>query len=234
MTDRPILFSSPMVRALIERRKTQTRRLAWNRWTSDLPPKAPLRSTPWQLVQPGDRLWVRETFCPLMGVGARCSIAEARYVLFADGAQRYRDGFMVEALKSYVAGAFDGIKWSPGIHLPRWASRITLTVEAVKIERLKEISAADAEAEGVVYETADPGFWYVPGFPHNETGVGIEERAALPHASRSYLKLWRLLHGADSLRSNPEVVALTFAVTLANIDCMVPPCVETAPREMTA
>lgn len=226
MRDRPILFSAPMVRALLEGRKTQTRRLAWREKEFEPGGLIYKQATPTQRVQPGDRLWVRETLL-IDSLGINYNADNERFQISTKEQTRFWD--------HYNTGdcAQPGLIKVPGIHMPRWASRLTLTVQAVKIERLQAISAADAEAEGVVYETADPPFWYVPGFM-SETGVGIEEIGSNHHASRSYLRLWRLLHGADSLLSNPEVVALTFAVTLANIDCMVPPCVETAPREMTA
>jgi hypothetical protein len=108
----------------------------------------------------------------------------------------------------------------PSIHMPRWASRLTLIVTGVKVEPLWSISERDCEAEGVVYETADPPFWYVPLIlPHDITAVGIEERADLmPHAVQSFRKLWIHLHGREGWDSNPEVVAISFRVIKANID----------------
>ena len=104
--------------------------------------------------------------------------------------------------------------------MPRERSRITLIVDAVKIEPLWNISERDCEAEGVVFETADPPFWYVPGImPHDITAVGIEERADLmPHAVQSFRKLWIYLHGREGWDANPEVVAISFRVIKANID----------------
>jgi hypothetical protein len=110
--------------------------------------------------------------------------------------------------------------WKPAIHMPRWASRLTLLVTATKIERLQDISYADAIAEGVEWESADPPFYYVPGImPHSLTAVGVEEPGGR-HAERCYAKLWNHLHGPGSWEANPEVVAITFKPVLQNIDRM--------------
>lgn len=106
----------------------------------------------------------------------------------------------------------------PSIHMPRWASRLTLTLTDVRVQRLQDISHNDALAEGVEMESADPPFYYVPGiWPHSLTAVGIEEPGGR-HAERSYAKLWNRLHGDDAWEANPWVVALTFTVANGNID----------------
>ncbi len=110
-------------------------------------------------------------------------------------------------------------KLRPSIHMPRWASRLTLVVENVRVQRLQDISEADAMAEGVEMESADPPFYYVPGiFPHSRTAVGVEEPGHVPHAVRSYAKLWSEINGPGSWESNPWIIALTFHVIKANID----------------
>src|SRR5690606_14173331 len=127
MTVRPIIFSAPMVRAILEGRKTQTRRPAWQAprvfiQTDGEPPEPILVPTVWQKTEPGDLLWVRETW------------AES-----AHG----------PVYKADVLGAdTDGWGWRPSIHMPRWASRITLEVTDVRLQRLQEISEEDARAEG--------------------------------------------------------------------------------------
>ena len=109
------------------------------------------------------------------------------------------------------------LRWRPSIHMPRWASRITLTVTDVSVERLRSISERDAFREGVEYETADPPFCYVPGiWPHSITGVGVEQ-SRTPF-SASYFKLWDYINGGGSSLTNPWVVAYTFTVTKQNID----------------
>jgi len=190
MTDRPIIFSGPMVRALLDGRKTQTRRLA---------------SSPLAKAKPGDRLYVREewsTHPAFDGIAPRdlkrCSMIYTR----GDSAWHNHRGWI---------GAPFG-KRRPGMHMPRWASRLTLIVEEVRFQRLQEILVTDAAAEGA--EKAD-----------RQT----DER--LSHAHRidlagtfSYLlgfeRLWDSLHTkpGETWRDNPEIVALTFRVVRENID----------------
>lgn len=132
MKERPILFSGAMVRAILEGRKTQTRRLV-----KPQPPSTARSKKPWCSVEDllkacpygvaGDRLWVRETF------------ANNGYELFyrADGVA------LPPRMPSGPA------KWKPSIFMPRAACRLVLEVTAVRVERLQEISGGDAWAEGV-------------------------------------------------------------------------------------
>lgn len=186
MTDRSIIFSAPMVRALLDGRKTMTRRLAW---------RAPLQPRPtiWQNVGPGDRLWVREGFCP-------------RY--FDDGNPAYK--------ADWTTGSADVAmepKWTTSIHMPRWASRLTLIVTATKIERLQDISEGDAKAEGAR--------WYNGhGVGHSGFRHDPDDGYVWPRATESFGRLWICLHGDDAWWANPEVVALTFTVHKQNIDAM--------------
>jgi hypothetical protein len=142
--ERPILFSGPMVRAILENRKTQTRRVAKltdgghvrlgiRRWHPD--DDAASLACPYG--QPGGRLYVRETF--------RKDSAGADYMIQhfitykADGATR-------EALDSVDS---PGIGWRPSIFMPRWASRLPLEVVEVRVEKLQAITHDDAIAEGI-------------------------------------------------------------------------------------
>lgn len=158
MKERPILFSGPMIRAILESRKTQTRRVVKRPWrfgclTGDCPHEtkkecdAALKSyfTPRACPygQPGDRLWVRETFCHKYDDN-EMPVYNA-------------DGNLDPSCCYYSADAVDvlfpdGGGWTPSIHMPRWASRITLEVIAVRIEQLQDISEADAFAEGAGYD----------------------------------------------------------------------------------
>jgi hypothetical protein len=163
MKEAPILFSGPMVRAVLAGAKTQTRRVV-------KPSSGPhtieqVVSTPDSLVafirtrcpygQPGDRLWVRETWRPLAIIEGRC--AGNSCVEFPDGGQKYRDGAYYDPSNH---DNFDPAarKWKPSIHMPRWASRITLEITAVRVERLQEISEADAIAEGYESDPAPNDF----------------------------------------------------------------------------
>lgn len=148
MAERPILFSAPMVRAILAGTKTQTRRAlrdgTW--WNAEhgvirMAP-AGLACTGFKRVacpygQPGDRLWVRETFmhepadyCWEASVSIPCRPATTVYRADHDG-------------DTHGAG------WKPSIHMPRALSRITLEITGVRVERLQDISEADATAEGV-------------------------------------------------------------------------------------
>lgn len=133
MKERPILFSASMVRAILEGRKTQTRRVVKRiplEWLeSGLHPDfvAFPENGLSPYGQPGDRLWVRESW--------------AYHPDFPESTHRaiYRADPGVEN---------DVPRWRPSIHMPRWASRINLEVTGVRVERLQEISESDAKAEG--------------------------------------------------------------------------------------
>jgi hypothetical protein len=197
MTDRPIIFSAPMVKALIEGRKTQTRRilkpqpvpcLSW----SAPPPGTYPSANGWSRFPcaPGDRLWVREAHALAPASAYRMSEGVAQVVNPSDPDRAciYREGF---------DRSTGGLRWRPSIHMPRWASRLTLTVTEVRVQRLQEISAEDCTAEGVPFE-ADalaPYEWSVSRFAD----------------------LWNSLHGTDAWDANPWVVAPTFTVRKGNI-----------------
>ena len=232
MADRGIIMSAPMVKALLDGRKTQTRRLAWRlaRPNEDLPGSllqiegdglvgkaTRFKPTVWQKAQPGDRIWVKETHWRLgrWAKDGKTKTGRQRWRFRAAG----KKVLFYEPQEAYQ-GQRRGIDepamyWlRPSIFMPRWASRLTLIVTEVRRQRLQAISEDDALAEGVEFETADPPFWYVPGItPHSLTAVETREGA-----SASYAKLWNHLHGKDAWAENPEVVALTFTVHQINID----------------
>lgn len=176
--DIPIIFSAPMVRALLDGRKTQTRRLA---------------SSPLAKALPGDRLWARECWSD-----QDCRPGEAMY-----RASAIRDGLLPEEKAE--------MRWRPSIHMPRWASRLTLVVEEVRVQRIQKISEADALAEGVEF---DPG-------PCDHARQSCEDIGCDGGtASGAYRVLWDSLHAKPGERwdDNPFVVALTFSVHRCNID----------------
>ncbi len=184
MTDRPILFSGPMVRAILAGQKTQTRRVAKGvvaRHTStgealaNIDSAGPRVRCPYG--QPGDRLWVRETF----GHFERNDTLKPGDTIY------YRaDGECLELEP-----------WRPSIHMPRWASRILLQVTGIRVERLQDITRADALAEGIV-ETRD-GY----GLPD-----GSHYHADDPR--ESYWSLWEAINGPGSVQSNPWVWVVEF------------------------
>jgi len=153
VNEHPILFSGPMVRAILEGRKTMTRRVVslpdWfceeyaAHGASEI---ASEMDCPYGA--PGDRLWVRETWASFGSsasitppVSLRCQI---RYD--ADNSCQWRD--VPEGAKGVRHNA--SFRLRPSIHMPRWASRLTLEIAAVRVERLQEISRMDALAESCV------------------------------------------------------------------------------------
>ncbi|MBP6818291.1 MAG: hypothetical protein KBC46_03195 [Ferrovibrio sp.] len=202
-----------MIHALLDGRKTMTRRLAWFH-LEEKPSgcmSSSVRPSPWQKVKPGDRLWVRErTKC----IAIRGDEIKVRYD--ADG---YEPGVWLPFPPRLRFTPRVGEHLSMGCYLE--ASRITLDVSATKIERLQHISEADAIAEGIEREHGPRGElgWksyetYPDGTPHPHAV------AANRFAIISFRELWQSLHGHDSWAENPEVVALTFTVHRCNIDAM--------------
>lgn len=196
MTDRPIIFSAPMVRALLAGRKTMTRRLAWRASLVDTPGNVRARrvgylfqqASPWQRVKPGDRLWVRESLALHGAFGL--PLSEAPQVR-PDGERVW--SYVVDDVPNRSGGR-------PSVHMPRWASRLTLVVTAVRVEPLHAISLADIRAEGMT-ALID---WHPLHFD----------------ATDAWRKLWTELHGRESWSANPEVVVLAFTVHRQNIDAM--------------
>lgn len=213
MTDRPILFSGEMVRAILLGRKTQTRRVL----KVSAPPEAAAAqyvvsatTARWCWISgfdgsiassfdvpyaPDDRLWVREAFT-LTQYGKPVYRADAR----DQTGQRW---------SSIQPGDPDReVRWKPSIHMPRSASRITLVVDEVRIQRLREISAKDTIAEGVQCETCMAMIKSACGW----SGCYASKQA--------FRRLWDSLnadrgYGWDD---NPWVVAVSFSPIFQNID----------------
>lgn len=212
MADHPILMSGEMVRAVLDGRKTQTRRLL----------TSPLRK-----AMPGDRLWVRETI-EIQGV-----YTDGVRVVYE--ASRSRGGSEAIGMATTPPGirvtAQPG-KLRPSIHMPRWASRITLVVEDVRIQRLQDISEGDALSEGVplIHEGNVGDEIFCPTCQGNGvhgalgSGYGVTEVdcSDCATAEQKFSNLWNRLHSKPGERweDNPEVVAIRFAVHRCNIDEM--------------
>lgn len=176
--ERPILMSAPMVRAILAGRKTMTRRIVkpqptaaccllksymdgrqltdkhgrpiaiWPSELRDEQGKHVDHSAACPYGSPGDRLWVRETFLPCTHSQV-VKTSDATYACFRDGSQKFTSGEYFQDSKDPNACVWPkNARWKPSIHMPRWASRITLQVEAVRVERLQEIAGQDARAEG--------------------------------------------------------------------------------------
>jgi len=184
MIERPILFSAPMVRALLSGTKTQTRRVVKNPpsiWTIHS-----IQEQRCPYGQAGDRLWVRETWAK-WGRDDQCG----------EGPSQTHEPI-------YRADSYPwdwGDKWRPSIYMPRWASRITLEIIAVRVERLQDISSADAIAEGIE-PCASGGEWrnYLDSAPNRD--------ALTPRVS--YRSLWESINGPGSWAANPWVWVVEF------------------------
>jgi hypothetical protein len=254
---RPIIFTAPMIRAILAGEKTQTRRIVKPQPPADHSPLVVDRFCPtvidryneeqpgdevfgvttecgeWCLRcpygQPGDTLWVRETFgmsytdlvpagrpfVPGGTWGSPSRPGRQPCVVFK------ADGPMPDDSPSETA------RWSPSIHMPRWASRITLEITGVRVERLQEISEADARAEGCAAKIF-PGPWWqgymdVDGALIHQQAIGetppdwmIEPHrmADTPHLDLSacdqFRALWLSLHTPDSWAANPWVWVIAF------------------------
>ena len=199
--ERPILFSAPMVRAILDGSKTQTRRVVKPTvkgckvgvYTTDRSKEIELcnfdpedgdpvdgRAFVCPYGQPGDRLWVRESLWNEDG-DWNFSADDA----LVTGQSDRKDWLLANGSKGAI----------PSIHMPRWASRIMLEVVDVKVERAQEISEADAIAEGT---RAVP----VDAFKPRLQGCFSERDA--------FAQIWQRINGKDSWDANPWVWALSF------------------------
>ncbi len=215
MTERPILFSAPMVLALLAGAKTQTRRIVkaehldcadvwafdverglWESGEVHQGPTAHVEFVKCPYGVPGDRLWVKEAHALLLewtmpdglvSFAKRQPAGSKQRVAYRAGP--FRAGEVEDDRKGIIG--FDEnnpvrvARWKPSIFMRRAASRISLEVTGVRVERLQEISEADASAEGV-----DCGAYYP--------------------ASRLYSELWESINGAGSWAANPWVWVVEF------------------------
>lgn len=161
MKERPILYSGPMVRAILEDRKTQTRRIVKGVALDWLAPdmfSPEFVAIPDNNLSPygyaGDRLWVRETFCEF----ADYHIIDGKRYAYRADSEHLRTFADSEQTRKEL-----GYKWKPSIFMPRHASRITLEIVNVRVERLRDISEDDAKAEGIrelPLQEGEPGAWW--------------------------------------------------------------------------
>lgn len=197
--DHPILFSGEMVRAILNGRKTQTRRIVKPQPDEDgicldlernqyLDTSERVYRCPYGM--PGDRLWVRET-----------------HMAFDRGRINYRADY----LQDPNGDREHGVVWTPSIHMPRWASRLTLNITGIRVERLQDISDRepqnDCTAEGVFHCGMKlPRYeeWSVSGFRSSEKLM--------------FHRLWDAINGVGSWDSNPWVWVVEFDPIEKNID----------------
>ena len=171
MKERPILFGGDMVKAILDGRKTQTRRThglsqfngqpdRWRREGDTMAfdggfEYAPVPKCPYG--KPGDVLWVRETWMVdyndwpggMREFGIAYRAEDKEHFAGTPYQPTHRCGHHTPQKQLELSYKFDG-KWKPSIHMPRWASRISLLVKDVRVERLQDITPADCEAEGML------------------------------------------------------------------------------------
>lgn len=220
MGDRPIGFQPEMVKALLAGRKTMTRRLAGR--VGKRSEDRLFTPSIWQKAKPGDRLWVRETWRPQnddeiwMCVEYQADMARIKPHI-ADENQGGRFESMCERAEASVPRPNH---WKSSRYMPRWASRITLTVTAVKIERLHAISNDEGIAEGAKHFGEIPVntalTFGVPSRWSMESPAGTDQCLSSPRWA--FANYWIRLHGQESWDANPDVVAMSFTVHKDNID----------------
>ena len=219
MNDKPILLNTEMVRATWDGRKTNTRRIfklpkgmEWYDelggekagWFCDTDGKGwwEISELSCPYGQPGDLLWVRET-CREDVIGSR-SLAQYE----AD------DSYVIQG--SDEAGANASWWYSksicPSIHMPRWASRLTLRITNIRVERVQEISEEESVLEGVEWDHEHGSGW-------KEYGKGAWPGvAACVFARDSFKELWNSINGPDAWDRNDWVWCIEFSVIKKNID----------------
>lgn len=228
--EHPILFSAPMVRALLAGRKTQTRRVLPARhprcpqhchirldvmapeenaiWYWDGKHDRVGASLPLRFAR-GDRLWVRETWRSVghldshSGKQMAAACLDAGYPKPWAPIEYQADGSRDNWIDDYGSGPG---RLRASIHMPRWASRLTLLVTDVRVQRLQDVSAEDAQAEGV-----EP-------FGDGSAFVRLQGAQTYSTVRGCFAALWDSINGADAWAANPWVVAVTFTVERRNID----------------
>ncbi|TXU38773.1 hypothetical protein D4M88_01765 [Enterobacter roggenkampii] len=192
-----MIFNGEMVRAILDGRKTQTRRIMKNQPAGDFPQtpalirnvvgagfqwyghygESGIFNCPFGAV--GDRIWVRETWAE---AGAS-----------APDLKLYRANYPEHVPTHYEnVPPADEIRWTPSIHMPRWASRLTLEITGVRVERLRDLNEEDAKSEGIT----PPSGGVLPGWEYRI----------------NFRDLWMSIYGADNWEANPWVWVIEFKV----------------------
>lgn len=197
MTDHPMIFSAEMVRALLDRRKTQTRRLLKPQPQS-VADKIDA-AMKWRI---GDRIWVKEAWRASPDYNAYPPREMSHWPVHYEA-----DGPPPPEPELHMNG-----RLRASIFMPKWASRLTLTVTNVRVQRVQDITEADARAEG-----AKAGDW--PDRP--KCSCDDEDCVACSHYPALYKPafrhIWNSIHGPDAWDRNDWIVALTFDVHKRNI-----------------
>ncbi|WP_337127322.1 hypothetical protein [Proteus terrae] len=210
MKERGIIFNAEMVRAILDGRKTQTRRIIksvpathnFRGWIMSSTRAKDEGKACWAI---GDSPLLKEPIrlnCPLGKVGDRLYVRE-----------KFKAGVCTESTIAYKAthkpsdleeGWYEEIKWTPSIHMPRRYSRITLEVTDVRVEQLQDISEQDALFEGIITGRYGNDDNWQDGFyvPNNNQPYQT--------AKSAFCALWQSIYGVDSFYKNPWVWVIEF------------------------
>lgn len=202
MKEHPILFSTPMVQAILEGRKTMTRRIVkpqpnaiapfeygmpTEAYYGDWPHSGYAKELKCPYGQPGDHLWVRETFQHTKILNINPEDKNYGYVYKADG-QPWED--------------YEGWTWKPSIFMPREASRIDLLIKSIRVERLQDISDKDAINEGIeVIHESDYTVY---------KNYLLKVKLGSVNPIKSFRTLWQSINGPGSWEANPWVWVIEF------------------------
>ncbi|ELT5702613.1 TPA: hypothetical protein NPN40_001094 [Klebsiella pneumoniae] len=211
MSERGMIFNAEMVRALLDGRKTQTRRpIKWKQtrfteigeredgskwpWSEDAEHACDFwHPCPFGAV--GDRIWVREAF----RVHSRATDVATLVYKASE-----RNSWTEQTRRVPVAVCNKPAtpeKWTPSLHMPRWASRILLEITDVRVERLNAISEEDATAEGV-----PPAGSLLPDYP----GTFLTPKGDFATAKVAFQRLWESIYGEESWKANGWVWVISF------------------------
>ena len=199
INEKPILFSSEMVRAILDGRKTQTRRIVKPQ-PEPGKVKSPDISCPYGTIK--DRLWVRETFSYYRAFGEK--LADNPPVIYR--ADEDNCGQFPVFLDNQIVYVNQRDLWKPSIYMPRKASRINLEITNIRVERLQNITEEDAINEGVEM---------LSGYnPENKFYKNYNSNSQhwFETAKQSFRSLWQSINGPESWDKNPLVWAIEFKV----------------------
>ncbi|MFN7883209.1 MAG: hypothetical protein ACK5PF_09385 [bacterium] len=214
MADYPMIFSAPMVLALLDGRKTQARRVLKEQRHVATPAMVGGRSQ-WQgfsgaklgdvvlRYAPGDRLWVKEAWRtqPANDHLRPSELDPATATVWFDASSDWQYDY-------------EKPRYRHARFMPRWASRLTLTVTDVRVQRVQDISEEDAVAEGIERLVGSKG----PNHFSRQICGKWSGSFNAPTAQDVYADIWNTLHGPDAWDRNPWVAAYTFTVHNGNID----------------
>ena len=228
MSDGPITFSTPMVCALLSGVKTQTRRIIDVVTETDLDA---ILSENQESLELENRLWPTSAGrCVILGRAPRYAVGDRFWVRETWAVGNIYDGCTAREINPGGKPNWCGIRYAAtdvrlgimdraAIHMPRWASRLTLTVTDVRVQRLQDISEEDALAEGVdefACSKDRPGSW---------NGLSQADRIGMVQvlygsARQAYRHFWDTVHSPGAWDKNSWVAAVSFAVNRANIDAL--------------